>query len=338
MTELGYQLLNSTAKVLLAHPDTLDRAIDAASAAGIPRNRIFQFSDETSRTRSGVRDWSVILGSAMEGQGWQWPVLNEKEASETTATINYSSGTTGLPKGVCVSHANLIANIEQAFYMRYANTPHLQSRRPPKERWLGFLPLYHAFGQAYTILLAAKFEHSVYIMKEFVFEQFLGNIARYKITTLQVAPPVVVMLCKRPETAQYDISSVKDIKCGAAPLSREVQGEFEAKFGIPIQQGWGMTELTCAGASFLHYLGGITGSVGLILPNTYCKLLNDRGLESGGDEPGELHIKGPNVCLGYWRNEAATNETIRDGWLKTGDVAIRNSDGYLWIVDRKKVC
>ncbi|KID63913.1 4-coumarate:coenzyme A ligase, partial [Metarhizium hybridum] len=185
--------------------------------------------------------------------------------------------------------------------------------------------------------MALKLENPVYVMTEFNFERFLDAISRHKITTLQVAPPVLVMLSKRPETSKYDLSSVEEIRCGAAPLSRELQNDCRKKLGIPIRQGWGMTELTCASITQPSSSDDVMGTVGNLMPNSHCKLLDDQGQEVGIDTPGELCIKGPNVCLGYWRNEKATRETIQNGWLRTGDVAIRNKDGLFWIVDRKKV-
>lgn len=280
-----------------------------------------------------------MLGTVEEGRGWQWPVMNAEEARQTVATINYSSGTTGLPKGVCVSHANLIANLEQSHFMRYLGTPYAggKQQQPPRESWIGFLPLYHAYGQLYSILMACKLGHTVYVMSGFVYDKFLGLIARYKISTLQVVPPVLVMMAKRPETSQYDLSSLEEIRCGAAPLSRELQAECQRMFGVRVTQGWGMTEVTCGGLLTPQDLADDKGSVGKVLPNCECKLVDEQGREVGEGEPGELCMKGPQVSLGYWRNQKATEELIEDGWLKSGDIAVRDRDGLFWIVDRKKV-
>lgn len=328
---------NTTAKVILAHPSQLDRVLSAAETAGIPRNRVFQFSDAENPTRQGIPDWRAMIGTPSEVQNYQWPELSPHESANTVATINYSSGTTGLPKGVCVSHHNLIANVEQTITIRYAKKPYPFEARP-QERWIGFLPLYHAYGQLYTILMPIKLDVPVYIMKEFRYEDFLFTIGRYRITSLQIAPPILVMLSKRPETARYDLSSVKDVLCGAAPLSRELQNECQRRFQIQINQGWGMTEVTCGA---IHVPGGVrddTGSVGQLDPNCECKLIDDDGNEVGVGQPGEMYVRGPNICMGYWRNEEATRESLdKDGWLKTGDIAVCNEEGYFWIVDRKKV-
>ncbi|KXH41281.1 4-coumarate-CoA ligase 2 [Colletotrichum salicis] len=333
--ELVHQMTNTAAKVVLVHPNHLDQVLEAADKSQLPRSRVFQFSEVENPVKHGVPDWRQMIGTPAQADSYQWPELSAEESTRTVATINYSSGTTGLPKGVCVSHHNLIANVEQTIYLRYAEKPYTFENRP-RERWIGFLPLYHAYGQLYAVLMATKLSVPIYIMKEFRYEDFLFAIGKYKITNLQVAPPILVMLSKRPETARYDLSSVKDMLCGAAPLSRELQNECQRRFSVQINQGWGMTEVTCGGIMVPGGIKDDTGSVGRLAPNCDCKLVDEEGKEVGFGEPGELCIRGPNICLGYWRNEVATKEALVDGWLKTGDIAVCNKDGYFWIVDRKK--
>ncbi|KAK1466335.1 4-coumarate-CoA ligase 2 [Colletotrichum cuscutae] len=333
--ELVHQMTNTAAKVVLVHPNHLDQVLEAADKSRIPRSRVFQFSEVENPVKHGVPDWRQMIGTPAQANSYQWPELSAEESTSTVATINYSSDTTGLPKGVCVSHHNLIANVEQTIYMRYAEKPYSFENRP-RERWIGFLPLYHAYGQLYAVLMAMKLDVPIYIMKEFRYEDFLFAIGKYKITNLQVAPPILVMLSKRPETARYDLSSVKDMLCGAAPLSRELQNECQRRFSVQINQGWGMTEVTCGGIMVPGGIKDDTGSVGKLVPNCECKLVDEEGKEVGFGEPGEFCMRGPNICLGYWRNEVATKEALVDGWLKTGDIAVCNEDGYFWIVDRKK--
>lgn len=330
--EVTHQLKNTGAQCIIAHPTMVKNAVAAAKAAGLPKGRIFQFSDEFCVTQEGVPDWSQLLASPAEAASWRWKQLSEKEAVDTVATINYSSGTTGLPKGVCVSHHNLIANVEQTIFMRW---PHLKHGQRPAERWVGFLPLYHAYGQLYANLMATKMGIPIYIMKQFVYPEFLQAIQDYKITHLQVAPPIMVMLSKRPETAKYDLSSLQSLLCGAAPLGKELQNEVARRFNVTVKQGWGMTEVTCG--SILQDEPSDDGNVGKLIPNTECKLCDDDGNEVAAGQPGEMYIRAPNVCLRYWKNEAATRDSLSpDGWLRTGDVAIVNNEGSFWIVDRKK--
>lgn len=335
--EVTHQIKNTEAKVVLVHPSLVDTALAAAAKAAFPANRLFQFSDAPCRTQKDVEGWEAMLGSDAEADAYRWPELKGEESATTVATINYSSGTTGLPKGVCVSHHNLIANAEQTIFMRDNKMPYTPDTRPV-ERWNAFLPLYHAYGQLYTCIIAPKLDVQVYVMKKFEYPAFLRVIERYRITHLQVAPPIMVMLARRPETARYNLRSLQSILCGAAPLSRELQNEVASRFTVQINQGWGMTEVTCGA---LQVPGGVnddTGSVGLLDPNCEGKLLDDDGHEVKTGEPGELYVRGPNVCLGYWRNEQATQDSLdRDGWLKTGDVAVVDWRGMFYIVDRKKV-
>ncbi|OAX79508.1 hypothetical protein ACJ72_06170 [Emergomyces africanus] len=331
-----YQMKNTEAKVILVHPSLVNTAIAAAKEANISRDRLFQFSETVNPIKNGVKDWSNgLLTSVQESHSYQWPEFHGDEAAKTIATINYSSGTTGLPKGVCVSHRNVMANVLQSMAIRGVLQRHSADTAPP-QRWIGFLPLYHVYGQMYTIIVAAKMQVPVYVMKKFVYEDFLRVIQDHKITNLHVAPPIMVMLGKRPETAKYDLSSVKAITCGAAPLSRKLQNEVSQKLGVTVQQGWGMTEVTSAA---MHVPGGLTddtGSVGVLDPNCECKLLDDDGKEVADGEPGEIYIRSPNVTMGYWKNEEATRETmLPDGWLRTGDIAVARGD-WFWIVDRKK--
>lgn len=147
VSEIEHHLKNTEAKVILVHPSLVQTALEAGSRSGVPKDRIFQFSDHYCPPVKGVADWSAMLASEEEANLWKWDDL-AGAADSTIATINYSSGTTGLPKGVCISHYNLVANIEQTIFMRDLETSYVtfQTARP-EERWVGFLPLYHAYGK-----------------------------------------------------------------------------------------------------------------------------------------------------------------------------------------------
>lgn len=349
-----YQIKNSECKAILVEPQLLETLLKATDKTSFSKDRIFLFSDRETGTIRGVRDWRSFLPSASEADSWRWMQMDADQSRTTVAALNYSSGTvsllfqhamkeihqhvlqTGLPKGVMISHQNVIANCEQSIFMRDLEQPYTPSSRP-QERWLGFLPLYHAYGQLWSIVAAARTLSPCYFMRSFNYTKFLGNIQNHRITHIQTAPPVLVMLAKRPETQKYDLSSLQNILCGAAPLSKELQNEVSGKCDLKVVQTWGMTEVTC---SSLHVPGGRddrSGSVGYIDPNACIKLINDNGKEVGPGERGEIHVRGPNVCMGYWRNERATQETFdEDGFLKTGDIAIKDEQGWYWIVERKK--
>lgn len=247
-----------------------------------------------------------------------------------------------MPKGVCISHSNLIANAEQSIFLRYAGKPYSVADRPKDEKYVGMLPLYHAFGQSWIFFMALKLGVPTYIMRAFRYEEFLGVVQRFQVTMLQVPPPVLTMLSKRGETARYDLSSLREIVSGAAPLSRELQNEVQRRFGVQVIQGWGMTEVTCCGMLVPGGVPDERGSVGVLAPGTEAKLVDEAGREIarkgvGRSEGGELLVRGPQVMLRYWRNEAATRDTLGpDGWLSTGDVCEVDEKGWFWVVDRKK--
>jgi 4-coumarate--CoA ligase len=243
-SELSHQLRNTGSRVLLVHPTLLSTALGAANSCGLPTSRIFQFSDRPNAPLDGILDWREMIASPEEADAFHWKPMAKDESKNTVATVNYSSGTTGLPKGVCVSHLNLVANAEQHIAIKFHGFDHSATNHPA-ERWLGFLPLYHAYGQMWCMIMAIKLNVPIYVMLSFRLEPFLQNIQQYKITHLQTAPPILVMLSKRPEVAKYDISSVKHVLCGAAPLSKELQNDITRRFGIRVTQGWGMTEVTC---------------------------------------------------------------------------------------------
>lgn len=338
--EVAFQIRNTEAKAILVEPPLLDVLTKAAQKTSFPTPRIYLFSDDDCQTINGMKDWKTIIAPLSESFAWRWPTLSGTQSATTTAVLNYSSGTTGLPKGVMISHQNVIANVEQSIFMRDLEQPYTLNNTPrPEERWLGFLPLYHAYGQLWSISAAAKTLSPCYFMRTFNYPSFLSHLQNHKITHIQTAPPILVMLAKRPETSNYDLSSLVNILCGAAPLSKELQNEVSQKLNLKVVQTWGMTEVTC---SSLHVPGGLddrSGSVGYPDPNCTMKLIDDAGNEVplDSDERGEIHVKGPNVCQGYWRNEEATRATFdSDGFLRTGDVAVRGKEGWYWIVDRKK--
>lgn len=332
---MSFQMKNTGARVVLVHPTLLSTARQAAKAAGLSDSNLYLFSDTEHEPIDGIKDWRAMLGTPSEASRYQWPRLDGELSTKQIATVNYSSGTTGLPKGVMITHHNLIANVEQSKFMKAVEGG---SEALSQERWIGFLPLYHAYGQLFSILMSTKLRTPVFIMSAFVFEDFLRIVQDQKITNLSVAPPILVMLSKHPATSKYDLSSVMAVGCGAAPLSKSLQNECSSRFNFRIGQGWGMTEVTCAGITVPQGFDDSTGSVGVALPNCECKLLDEKGNEVAIGQRGEIFIRGPNVSLGYWKNEKATKESMLEGgWLRTGDVAICDEKGWFWIVDRLKV-
>lgn len=332
VNEVAYQMTATDPALVLVHPSLLETGIAAAKQAGIARDRLYLFSDRQSPSLQGVRDWHSIAASKEDAVSWQWDPLQGAQSKQTVAVINFSSGTTGLSKGVCITHYNLVANSAQGIFNRAKGR---EGKNLGPERWLSFLPLYHAYAQLFTNGIACKLQIPVYIMPKFSLDKYLEYIQQFKITTIQLVPPVLVMMAKRPEIANYDISSLQYLLCGAAPLSSDLQNELMSRHGMVICQAMGMTETTCLAFMNPDMTRELTGSIGHLLPNTKARLVDDEGQDTPDGQPGELWLKGPQIMLGYWKNEQATRETTFDGWFKTGDVAVEKG-GKWWIVDRKK--
>lgn len=254
--ELTYQLKDSGAKYLLCAEESLDTGLEAARMAGLGLDRVFVFNKDiyeaergllssSSADQKGHQNWANLVASKKEGEKFCWEELPTQQLASRTVALNYSSGTTGVPKGVEISHKNNIANTLQFNHLFYLNPDH--EERNLRARWLCLLPMYHAMAQNILISMALKREVPVYIVKKFDFVKMLEYIQRFRITDLILVPPIVVMLAKHPaaRSGKYDLSSVETIFSGAAPLGREVCEEVEALWEdgrVNVKQGWGMTE------------------------------------------------------------------------------------------------
>lgn len=245
--ELAFQLEDSGATFLICAAASLDTGIEAAQMAGLSREKVFVFDnaiyDGRGQGQKGCPYWGDLVASVEEGRGFAWEVLDTPTLADTTLALNYSSGTTGRPKGVEITHKNYVANMLQYTYMGTLY-PDYEQRRA-RARWLCFLPMYHAMAQNIFIAAALYRETPVYIMPKFDFIQMLEYTQKFRITDFILVPPVVVALAKHPAVKKYDLSSVESVGSGAAPLGREVCVEVEKLWPegkINIKQGWGMTE------------------------------------------------------------------------------------------------
>jgi acyl-CoA synthetase (AMP-forming)/AMP-acid ligase II len=348
--ELAYQLKDSGAKYLICAEASLDTGIAAAKEIGMAADQIFVFDDGTATfdnrkierdTDLGhVRHWTTLLDTEQNGHTYAWPDLKTEEELNRVVALNYSSGTTGVAKGVMITHRNYVANCMQQIHMSTLSPNYRE--KLPKKRSLCFLPMYHAMAQAIFCVNAMKQRIPVYVMPKFDFVEMLTYVQKYKITDLVLVPPVLVAMAKHPATRKFDLSSVEAVSSGAAPLGREASQEFEKLWSngqVNVKQGWGMTEVTCAATTFDPSKYSASFSVGELVPNCEAKIvLDDEGkVEAPQGERGEIWVRGPNVMKGYWRKPEATKETFGPGgWLKTGDVAYVDEEGHFFIVDRKK--
>ncbi|KAI2639025.1 acetyl-CoA synthetase-like protein [Hypomontagnella submonticulosa] len=348
--ELAYQLKDSGASFLIAADASMEIAVDAAAQAGLPKSRVFSFDTtvldaQLGKPRLGTQHWTSLLASKDDASKFDW--VEPTDPKETVCALNYSSGTTGVPKGVEITHYAYIANGHNINYLERLDPEYDEKKK--RYRRLGFLPMYHAYGQTFLICNFPKQGIPVYIMSSFNFEKMLQCIEKFRIDSLTAVPPIVVALAKSPLSRKYDLSSVESIGCGAAPLGAEVSEEV-AKLWPPgalnLRQGWGMTELTCGCTGWHPNAVGNSAAVGEMLPNCKARIMkiDGSGEVTKANERGELWVTAPNLLKGYWNRPEATAATLHidpDGtrWLKTGDVAFVEHYGpgaLFHIVDRIK--
>jgi len=252
----------------------------------------------------------------------------EIDPGNDIAVLPYSSGTTGLPKGVMLTHHNLTSNIKQ---MRATGLTDESSVL------LCFLPYFHIYGLVVLLNAGLAFGSTSLVMPRFDPDQTLAFIQKYKVTDFFVVPPALLALTHHPALPHADVSSLRFILSGAAPLPPEVGALAAERFGCPMIQGYGMTE-TSPLANTNPIGASKDNSVGPAVPDTEEKIVDMATRdELPAGEIGELLIRGPQVMKGYWKNPESTAETlIGDGWLRSGDLGYMDGDGYVFIVDRVK--
>jgi len=353
--ELAYQLKDSGARYLICAEGSLETGLKAAEEIGMSRDRIFVFDDGIKTFEGQTSDfslpeklgggklkhWTRLWDTESNGKNFAWEDLRTPEELDRVVALNYSSGTTGVAKGVMISHKNYVSNCRQQIFLTELHPEWPEIRK--RQRLLCFLPMYHAMAQAIFCVNSMVQRVPVYMMPKFDFMEMLKCIERFRITDLVLVPPVVVAMAKHPATRTFDLSSVERVGSGAAPLGREVCVELEKLWPdgrVNVKQGWGMTEATCMITGFDPVYISLSFSVGEVGPNMVAKIvLDEEGkIEAKTGERGEIWVKGPNVMKGYWNKPEATKETItEDGWLRTGDIAYVDEENHIFIVDRKKV-
>jgi 4-coumarate--CoA ligase len=311
--EVHKQLVDSGATLLVTIPMFLEVATTGAEDTSV--TDVFVLGDA-----AGVRPVTELFGVPIDAQV---PVT-----SSDLVVLPYSSGTTGINKGVMLTHGNLVANVAQVL---------AGADIRPDEKFIAVLPFFHIYGMQVLMNTGLRAGVTVITMPRFDLEEFLRFHQEYGITRSFVAPPIVVALAKHPMVDKFDLSALQQIFSGAAPLSAELALEAGARLGCEVVQGYGMTELSPV--SHLTPPGQFKpGSVGVTAPNTETRIIDPATLaDLGVGEDGEVCIRGPQVMMGYLNNQQATDSTIdREGWLHSGDIGHIDADGHLFIVDRLK--
>ena len=247
---------------------------------------------------------------------------------QDTAVILYTSGTTGQPKGAELTHGNLISNTE------VARTDIV--RAGPDDVIFGGLPLFHVFGQTVALNVAVAAGACLTLLPRFDAGHALRILAGHRVTVFEGVPTMYVALLHQPDRADYDTSALRMCISGGAALPVEVLRGFEAAFGVPVLEGYGLSE-TSPIASFNHPgRDRKPGSIGTPIRDVQMRVVDEADHEVPQGQVGEIVIHGPNVMKGYWQRPDATAEAVREGWFHTGDLAQVDEDGYFYIVDRKK--
>jgi acyl-CoA synthetase (AMP-forming)/AMP-acid ligase II len=322
--DIAKQLTDSHARFLITVSALLPQAEEAAAAVGIDNDHVIVLDGAAGHP--SLRDLLTC--------GAPPPQVSFDPATHL-AVLPYSSGTTGRPKGVMLTHRNLVANVSQI---------HPRMGITPDDRILAVLPFFHIYGMTVLLNAALYTRASLVTMPKFELAEFLRTVTEHKCTYVFVAPPVAVALAKHPLVDEYDLSSVHTVFSGAAPLDEELGRTVANRLSCRVRQGYGMSEMGPVSHAIPFDRDDIAlSSVGPAIANMECKLVDVVTGEEvaypadGVSEPGELWCKGPNIMVGYLGNEQATRDTLdEDGFLHTGDIATVDHTGVVTIVDRLK--
>lgn len=312
--EVSHQLRDAGAELLVTIPAFMPQAIAGAEGTSVRQIVVIGAAD-------GHASIDDLMGAPLAQQA---PV----DLDRHVVVLPYSSGTTGLPKGVMLSHRNLVVNVDQALAV---------IRIEPGETTVAFLPFFHIYGMNVLMNAHLVAGAALVTMPRFDLAQFLGHVQTHRVRMVMAVPPVALAMAKHPMVAEHDISSLKVLVSAAAPLGADLSNACAARLNAQTIQGYGMTELSPI-SHFSNDAHAKPGAVGITVPNTICKIIDPAsGAALPIGQEGELCIKGPQVMLGYLNNPEATARTIdAEGWLHTGDIAVFDEDGQLFIRDRLK--
>lgn len=344
--ELEYQLKDSGAKYIICLDILLPRVSKVkdntdldhiivtriADYLPFPKNLIYPFIQKRQYNMSvkveeneSTHIWKNIFESVSEDYE-----KVEIDPKKDLALLQYTGGTTGRPKGVMLTHFNLVANVEMCKMWMY-------KLNGEEQVVLGVLPFFHVYGMTTVMNLSILYGSMMVLLPKFEVEEVLKTIEKHRPTLFPGAPTIYIGLLNHPDIEKYDLSSIQACISGSASLPLEVQEQFEKITGGKLVEGYGLTETSPVTHANFIWGKRINGSIGVPWPDTDAKIVKDGTLEElPVGEIGEIAVKGPQVMLGYWNKEEETKEVLNNGWLLTGDMGYMDEDGFFYVVDRKK--
>ncbi|KIK90748.1 hypothetical protein PAXRUDRAFT_831419 [Paxillus rubicundulus Ve08.2h10] len=336
--EFEYTMKLSGATRLFVSPSLLNLAL----SSGLPPDCIYILEGEVQ----GRTSYGDLVSRVQIDKMPRLPIAHATR--DTLAYLIFSSGTSGLPKAVMISHGNIINSLNQIFEVAKE-----ASKVEEPRQWKGpggmnvifnVLPIHHAYGLHITTFRCFFGPTTVLLLPKWDAASYLDAIPKYRVTTVFLVPSLVHQIVHHPRFRTADFSTVQVVQCGAAYLPAPLAEQLRSRLpGVPrVGEGYGMSEATLS-VSMKHVpgiLGGraknVPASVGVLLPGVEARIVREDGSLAALNEPGELYVRSGCVALGYWKNEAATKETFKDGWLRTGDRIRIDGDGVLYFEDRTK--
>lgn len=325
-SEIRFILSDSKAKAIITSSQVLPKFLEATK--GLSDKPLFIVVDKFDDS-SLLKDLDIIfLHEAIQSVDASNEIFTDASENDV-AVILYTSGTTGRPKGVMLTHKNLYSNTK-TFYDLAMDTEDFR-----RETTLGILPLAHAFG--FTMMNSSiMLGNSVVIFSKFEIDQVFESIEKYKVRSFAAVPAMIYAMVASPSASNYNLSSLESVGSGSATLPLALIDAFKQKFNAEVREGYGLSEATTIVTTSRVGMPIKHGSVGVPIPGVEVRIIDVHGKDVPQGEIGELLVKGDNVTLGYYGMEDETKKTIKDGWLYTGDLVRMDEDGYLYIIDRKK--
>ncbi|KGX93424.1 long-chain fatty acid--CoA ligase [Pontibacillus halophilus JSM 076056 = DSM 19796] len=344
--ELEYQMKDSGAKMIICLDVLYPKVTSVKAETDLEHVIVTGIKDYLPFPKNVVypyiqrKQYGIVVEPEHGGDTHRWTELRKESTGlieeievdpvNDVALLQYTGGTTGFPKGVMLSHYNLIANTQMCQAWLYR-------AKPGDETIMALLPFFHVYGMTAVMNVSIMFGFKMILVPKFEAGDVLKLIDKQKPTLFPGAPTIYIALLNHPKLTNYDVSSIEACISGSAPLPVEVQEEFERVTGGKLVEGYGLTESSPVTHSNFVWENRISGSIGVPWPDTDSRIVQPDSIEPMPiGEIGEIAVRGPQVMKGYWNKPEETAAVLKDGWLLTGDLGYMNEEGYFFVVDRKK--